>query len=105
MAFSVSKEVFSKYPEVRIGYLSVSGLDNSQDGNATLLKNISELTSSITKEYSLETITQVPFVARWREIYRSFGAKPSDYRSSIENLIRMALKGRALEHINTLVDI
>jgi len=105
MAFSVSKEVFSKYPEVRIGYLSVSGLDNSQDGNATLLKNISELTSSITKEYSLETITQVPFVARWREIYRSFGAKPSDYRSSIENLIRMALKGRVLEHINTLVDI
>jgi len=69
MSFSVSEEVFSKYPEVRIGCVFVSGLDNSQKGNVTLLKNISEQTTSITKEYSLETITQVPFVARWREIY------------------------------------
>ncbi|PJA12611.1 hypothetical protein CO112_02510 [Candidatus Dojkabacteria bacterium CG_4_9_14_3_um_filter_150_Dojkabacteria_WS6_41_13] len=105
MTFSVSEELFSKYPEVRIGCMLVSGIDNSQNANETLLKKLAEQTATITKEYSLETITQVPFVARWREIYRSFGAKPSDYRSSIENLIRMALKGRVLEHINTLVDI
>lgn len=105
MTFRVAEEIFSTFPEVRIGCLFITGLDNTNSGNTTLLKKIGEETQKILKEFTLDTVSQVPFIARWREIYRKFGAKPSDYRSSIENLIRMALKGRTLEHINTLVDI
>lgn len=105
MTFRVSPEIFSKYPDVRIGCLFVAGLNNTAAENKNLLKKIEEETASIVNEFTLETISQVPFVSRWREVYRSFGAKPSDYRSSIENLIRMALKGRTLTHINTLVDM
>ncbi len=105
MKFQISEQIFSKYPEVRIGCLCITGLNNSGEESVQLLKKISEQTESILKEFNLDTISQVPFVSRWREIYRSFGAKPSDYRSSIENLIRMALKGRTLTHINTLVDL
>jgi DNA/RNA-binding domain of Phe-tRNA-synthetase-like protein len=46
-----------------------------------------------------------PHIAPWREAYRKFGAKPKDYPSSIENLVRRALKGQPLPRINTLVDI
>jgi DNA/RNA-binding domain of Phe-tRNA-synthetase-like protein len=105
MTFQISEQIFSTFPDVRVGCLFITDLSNTSPESAVLLKKISEQTEKITTEYSLDTITQVPFVARWREIYRTFGAKPSDYRSSIENLIRMALKGRKLEHINTLVDV
>jgi len=35
----------------------------------------------------------------------SFGAKPKDYPSSIENLIRRVRKGHHVPHINLLVDL
>ena len=41
----------------------------------------------------------------WREAYRKFGAKPSEFRSSIEAMARRALRNDPLPSINTLVDI
>jgi DNA/RNA-binding domain of Phe-tRNA-synthetase-like protein len=105
MEFRISEEILRKFPEVSIGCVFASNLSNAQGVNNELFAEIKAETVRLTTEFSLDTISQAPFVARWREIYRSFGAKPSDYRSSIENLIRMALKGRELTHINTLVDV
>lgn len=50
-------------------------------------------------------IAEHPNSISWREAYRKFGAKPKDYPSSIENLIRRILKGEQVRHINKLVDI
>lgn len=105
MQFKISPEIFQKFPQTKIGVLVVRDLDNAGAGFTEVLERIRTVSNSLSQEFSLDTISQVPFVARWREIYRSFGAKPSDYRSSIENLIRMTLKGRELGHINTLVDV
>jgi DNA/RNA-binding domain of Phe-tRNA-synthetase-like protein len=38
-------------------------------------------------------------------LHRRFGAKPKDYPSSIENLIRRVVRGYQLPHINLLVDL
>lgn len=105
MQFKISSEIFQKFPQTRIGVLVVRELNNSNGEFAEVLENIHAISRAITQEFSIDNVSQVPFVARWREIYRAFGAKPSDYRSSIENLIRMTLKGRELGHINTLVDL
>ncbi|NIO44280.1 MAG: hypothetical protein GTN36_01865, partial [Candidatus Aenigmarchaeota archaeon] len=35
----------------------------------------------------------------------SFGAKPKDYKCSVESLLRMILKGTSIRHINKIVDI
>lgn len=50
-------------------------------------------------------MTEHPRIAPWREAYRKFGAKPKDHPSSIENLVRRALKGQPLPSINPLVDL
>ena len=50
-------------------------------------------------------IVEQPFIIPWREAYRKFGAKPKDYPSSIENLLRRTFKGEQVRHINKLVDI
>ncbi|MFZ6021922.1 MAG: B3/4 domain-containing protein [Patescibacteria group bacterium] len=105
MTFKVDSRIFEKFPDVRIGYIFVTGIDNSQPENNNLIKRITEESQKIRKELSIDTVSALPYVSRWRAIYKEFGAKPSDYRSSIENLTRMILKGRDLSHINTLVDI
>jgi DNA/RNA-binding domain of Phe-tRNA-synthetase-like protein len=46
-----------------------------------------------------------PRIAAWREAYRRFGARPSDFRASVEALARRVLRGDALPGINALVDI
>ena len=46
-----------------------------------------------------------PRISSWREAYRSFGAKPSKFRSSIEAMVRRVLSNNELPTINTLVDI
>lgn len=105
MTFTVDSRIFEKFPDVRIGYIFMTGIDNSQPENNTLIKKIAEESQKIREELSIDTVSALPYVNRWRAIYKEFGAKPSDYRSSIENLTRMILKGRDLLHINTLVDI
>lgn len=49
-------------------------------------------------------VTRHPFIASWREMYRSFGTKPGDYRPSAEALLRRVIRGRDLPRINTAVD-
>jgi DNA/RNA-binding domain of Phe-tRNA-synthetase-like protein len=46
-----------------------------------------------------------PRIASWREAYRRFGARASEFRSSIEALARRVLRGDSLPSINALVDI
>ncbi len=53
----------------------------------------------------LEPLTAHPTIAAWREAYRVFGAKPSEYPSSIESLLKRVRRGDDLPYINTLAAI
>ncbi len=105
MEFTIDQTIFEKYPTITIAAIFIPKLDNSCAATPEVLALLHEETQQIQQNFDLETVSSVPFISRWRDIYRSFGAKPSDYRSSIENMIRMPLKGREIGHINTLTDI
>ena len=48
-------------------------------------------------------VAEILHLASWRSAFQSFGAKPSDYKSSAEALMRRAPKG--LPRINALTDV
>ena len=54
---------------------------------------------------AVEQIAEEPHIKAWREAYRAFGAKPAEFRSSIEAMARRALRGDELPAISALVDI
>ena len=54
---------------------------------------------------TVEDLPAHPVIAAWREAYRRFGAKPSEFRSSLEAMARRVLRGQELPSINSLVDI
>lgn len=101
--YSVSPQVFSAFPGYVRGVLIIDQLHNDtvEEGVAQLLRAAEQLA----REQTPPNVAEMPSVAAWREAYRSFGAKPSEHRSSIEALLRRVAKGGELPSINTLVDI
>jgi lysyl-tRNA synthetase class 2 len=103
MEYNVS-DVIEKYPEINIGVLIGKNIDNT--------KNIDELDemqreaiNQAQKQIGEQPITKHPHIASWRNLYRSFGTKPGDYRPSAEALIRRSIKTGRLPRINNVVDL
>ena len=102
--YSISDEVFRKFPGYVRGVVITHGVDNS-GSPPELVTLLREAEASLRAQTSLETIASHPNIAAWREAFRSLGVKPSEFRSSIEALGRRALREQALPSINPLVDI
>lgn len=100
----IENDILQKHPHVCVGVLFARGIDNTRPSTA-IMERIRAEEKRIRNELTLETLSQHPKVACWREAYRAFGAKPSEYRSSIENLNKRILKGEEIRSINPLVDI
>ena len=104
MKFILEDEILEKYPEVRLGVVMASDLENrgSDDRIPVLVR---QTQNTIREKYVLETLSRHPPIRAWRDAYSKFGARPKKYRSSVESLYRMTLKGIDLRPINKIVDI
>jgi DNA/RNA-binding domain of Phe-tRNA-synthetase-like protein len=100
----VADEIFEKFPDVVLGVVVAQGIDNSGE-RGEVREQLRLAETQIIERFAGAQVSEHPQIAPWREAYRAFGAKPKDNPSSIENLLRRALKGQQLPHINTLVDI
>jgi DNA/RNA-binding domain of Phe-tRNA-synthetase-like protein len=88
--------------EASIGVVVVSGIDNRRPGEAVRSELI-EAAAAATAVIGDGEFAGSPAIAVWREAYRRFGVKPSDYRSGIEGLLRAARRGE-VRSVNPLVD-
>jgi DNA/RNA-binding domain of Phe-tRNA-synthetase-like protein len=102
--YTVAGEVFDLFPGYARGVVLAYDVKNgaSSEEVTSLLR---EAEASVRSRLNVDTITDQPKIKVWRDAYRTFGAKPSEFRSSIEGLARRALRNQALPSINTLVDI
>src|SRR5262245_14972227 len=100
----VSDEIFRAFPEAILGIVIAQDIDNKGE-NAEVMNSLRAEEAQIPGRFANVAVNDHPNIAPWREAYRKFGAKPKDYPSSIENLVRRVLKGHQLPHINLLVDI
>ncbi len=104
MKFKIDHKIFEKFPGLIIGIVICKGLNNS--GNQEeIQKEIRIHENNIRAQYTADTLPQAPKIDVWRKAYSSFGAKPKENKSSVENLYRLVLQGTNLRHINKLVDI
>lgn len=101
--YTILSDIFKEHPGYRRGIVVFNEVDNTiQNSELTLLLRESE---TILRQAITGNPADYPPIAAWREAYRRFGAKPAEYRSSIEALIRRVLKPDTLPDINPLVDI
>ena len=104
MILRVTPEIFAAFPDAVLGVVIAHGLDNHGEREG-VLAGLRREEARVREILIGVSIPDHPHIAPWREAYRRFGAKPKDYPSSIENLVRRVTKGHALPHINTLVDL
>ena len=104
LTYSISPEIFTKYPGYARGVVLAFGVHNgpSPDELVQMLRDAEE---SVRAQVNIEAIAEHPRIQPWREAYKAFGAKPSEFRSSIEAMARRVLRNDLLPSINTLVDI
>lgn len=98
----VNQRIRELFPSVKLGILMVTGLDNTHLN--ILSSQLRATENKIREKYNLENLTSLPKIIDWREAYRKFGCKPSQFRSSIEALLRRVLQGKELSSINPIVD-
>ena len=102
--YSISEKIFSHFPGYVRGVVVAHEVTNGPSP-PELVNLLREAEESVRSRLSLEQVAEEPRIKTWRDAYRAFGAKPSEYRSSVEAMARRVLRGDALPSINALVDI
>lgn len=102
--YFISQDVFNKFPGYRRGVVLAHGVHNPPSPPA-LIAALRQAEQELCTRLTPETLTSHPRIEAWREAYRSLGVKPSEFRPSVEALVRRVLKGDPLPAISTLVDI
>src|SRR3989344_5779754 len=104
MKFSVDPKIFEKFLGVEIAVLVISRMDNHGHNEElhTLLRVEEEKQKQALSGIDLATLSEV---SSWREIYKTFGSNPHEYRCSVEALLRRVRSGDPLPQINNLVDL
>jgi len=102
--YSISQEVFNKFPGFCRGVVVATGLTNGA-APADLTAALREAEAALPSILNIDTILENPKISNWREAYRSIGIKPTEFRPSVEALARRVLRGESLPSISTLVDI
>ncbi|MDG6986124.1 MAG: hypothetical protein JRM73_05195 [Nitrososphaerota archaeon] len=103
MKFSISDEIFQRFPDFVCGVVICKEVDNSGE-SGDLASRLRAAESDIRRQLTVETLSTEPHFLSWRRAYSSFGTDPTKSKCSSEALVRRVLKGNDLRHISKLVD-
>ncbi len=102
--YSISPEIFARYPGYVRGVVIAHGVTNGSSPD-DLVQMLRDAEASVRARVDPDRVAEEPRIKSWREAYRAFGAKPSEFRSSVEAMARRALRGDELPSISALVDL
>ena len=104
LTYSISRDIFDKFPGYCRGVVLAFDVHNGPSPDR-LIQMLRDAEACVRQQTTIENIAEHPRIKPWREAYKAFGAKPSEYRSSVEAMARRALRNDELPSISSLVDI
>lgn len=104
MKFVVTKDIFEKIPDMYIGVVVAHGIDNSR--NYPAIEEMLDKYMKLSQEkFRDANIKKRPEIIPYREAFRKIDINPNRFPCSAEALFKRLSKGKALPHINPLVDL
>ena len=103
MEFTVASEIFERFPGMRIAVAVAHDLDNGVD-HPGVTRLWRETWAAAGQAYRYANAQSHPRVGAWRERFRAMGVSGKEFPSSIEAMLRRAMKGGEPFRINPLVD-
>lgn len=104
MKVQCDQELFNKFPSASVHGVAFERLELLSEEAVRSWKSRA-LQSVQESNLRSEFLVEVPQIAEWRNAFQAFGLKPSKYRSSVEQLIRRALKGEIIQTPLRLVNL
>jgi DNA/RNA-binding domain of Phe-tRNA-synthetase-like protein len=104
VSYSIDAQVFARFPGYVRGVLIAEHVHNGAS-SPELVALLREAEAGARQQLDLDHLAENPRIAAWREAFRAMGVKPSEFRPSIEAMLRRVLHGQELPSINALVDI
>lgn len=104
LTYRIYPDVFERFPTFLRGVVLACDLTNGSSPTelAAMLRSEED---TLRKKLHSDSLTETPRLKNWREAFRSLGIKPTEFRPSIEAMVRRVVRGDSLPLINTLVDI
>jgi DNA/RNA-binding domain of Phe-tRNA-synthetase-like protein len=102
--FAYDQTVEDRYPTIRAGIAQATELVNGPSPDGLLAEYRAEQ-RAVSERLETVAIADLPSVAAWRRAFTLFGAKPTQYRSAAEALLRRLSKTGDIPSINALVDV
>jgi DNA/RNA-binding domain of Phe-tRNA-synthetase-like protein len=88
---TISDAALTRFPLFSAAAFACDGLPDSSPDEAIATADAAAMAQL--SDIDPDAVAGHPRIAAWRETYRAMGLKPSDQRSSIEQLVRRGLKG------------
>lgn len=104
MKIKIDDQLYSVYPDIRLGLLQFQADVKESDKNFWECMNHTVL-PKVQKTIEGKQWNEIPGVKGSRAAYKAFGRNPGRYRVSSEALLRRVRRGDALYTINSVVDV
>lgn len=108
MRFSVAPQIFELFPKYYVGGVVARGVNNrpSPVENESINRELQRQAAELGQRFPTTVeLTADPFIAVWRDAFKTRNIKASEFLSSIEALSRRAVKTGTLPSINPAVDL
>ena len=103
MKITIDPELKKKCPRAALGCVTASV--EAAASPAALLEEMKTRENEIQKMPYPRGVLESPQVEAARKAYKALGKDPARYRGSAEALLRRVVGGKALPHINAVVDV
>lgn len=102
--FQYHSDILTCYPTVVGGVILAKGMTNGQAPKDLQVAFVAEQQATL-QRIGDTPLSQIKSLAAWRNVFRSFGVDPTQYRSAAEALLRRLTKKGDIPSINLLVDL
>ena len=102
--FQYDSDILTCYPAVVGGVILAKGMTNGRAPKDLQVAFIAEQQATL-QRIGDTPLSQIKSLAAWRNVFRSFGVDPTQYRSAAEALLRRLTKKGDIPSINLLVDL
>ena len=105
MRYRIEPTLFQNYPNYVRGLIIARRVINIEPPIDEVARMLAGAQKTVRDRGDLEPVSAQPNIAAWREAYRAFGAKPTDFPSAIESLVKRVRRQDEIHYNNTLAAI
>lgn len=104
MLLNVTEEMARRYPDLRISFLTVRGMDNTGE-SPELQAELREAEQRFRGQFAdAAALGEDRRIRAWRDTYQSFNVNPNKFRPSAEALLRRVVRGDPVPWISKAVN-